>query len=49
MTLYRDTPAGRITEASRILAVARGSGQRVSDEVLADIALNYRVRRLRFL
>jgi hypothetical protein len=49
MTLYRDTPKGRITEASRILAVASDSGQRASDEVLADIALNYRVRRLRFL
>ena len=24
-------------------------GQRAADEVLADIALNYRIRRLRFL
>ena len=49
MTLYRDTQGGRVTEASRILAVAGEKGQHASDRVLADIDLNYRVRRLRFL
>jgi hypothetical protein len=49
MTLYRDTPTGRITEAARILAAVGSSGQHASDETLAHIALNYRIRRLRFL
>lgn len=49
MSLYRDTRAGRITEASVILAIARDHGQDTSSDVLAGIALNYGVRRLRFL
>ncbi|HZJ64104.1 MAG TPA: hypothetical protein VFD36_11350 [Kofleriaceae bacterium] len=49
MSLYRDTQGARVTEASRILGVAREHGQNASEQVLADIDLNYRVRRLRFL
>jgi len=51
MGLYRDTEAGRVTEASRILAIAanRGHGGQASSEVPASIALNYGIRRLRFL
>jgi hypothetical protein len=49
MGLYRDTEAGRVTEASRILAIAGQDGQRASLEVIASIERNYRVRRLRFL
>src|SRR5262249_23672776 len=49
MSLYRDTDAGRVTEASRILAVATSRGQQVSEKVRGDIAQNYLVRRLRFL
>jgi hypothetical protein len=51
MGLYRDTDAGRVTEASHILVIARdhGRGAHVSSEVLASVALNYGVRRLRFL
>jgi hypothetical protein len=49
MGLYRDTQAGRVTEASHILAIAQSRGEQVSNEALATIALNYRVRRLRIL
>jgi hypothetical protein len=49
MSLYRDTPAGRVTEASSILAIAYAGGLPPPGEVLASIALNYRIRRLRFL
>jgi hypothetical protein len=49
MALYRDTQGGRVTEASQILDVARAKGQNASDQVLADIDSNYRIRRLRFL
>jgi hypothetical protein len=49
MGLYRDTEAGRVTESSRILGIVQDTGQRPSDDVLASIALNYRVRRLRLL
>jgi hypothetical protein len=49
MGLYRDSPAGRITEASNILAITQSHGKQASSAVLADIELNYRARRLRFL
>lgn len=49
MGLYRDTPAGRVSEASRILGVLRERGQQVSGETLAVIAQNYQARRLRLL
>jgi len=49
MSLYRDTQAGRVTEASHILATAREMGQQASSDVLATIAQNYQARRLRLL
>jgi hypothetical protein len=49
MGLYRGTGTARVTEASRILAVADAAGQRPSQAVNTSIALNYGVRRLRIL
>jgi hypothetical protein len=49
MGLYRGTGSARVTEASRILAVADAAGQRASQAVTDNIALNYRIRRLRIL
>lgn len=49
MGLYRDTPDGRVSEASRILTAVRAHGQQASSDVLATIARNYEVRRLRLL
>lgn len=49
MGLYRDTPDGRISEASRILTVLGAHGEQASSAVLATIAQNYQVRRLRLL
>jgi hypothetical protein len=49
MGLYRDTPDGRVSEASRILAVLGAHGEQAPSDVLATIAQNYQVRRLRLL
>lgn len=49
MGLYRDTPDGRVSEASRILAVLGPHGEQAPGEVLAAIAQNYQARRLRLL
>jgi hypothetical protein len=49
MGLYRDTPDGRLAEASRILAVVGAHGEQAPSNVLATIAQNYQVRRLRLL
>jgi hypothetical protein len=49
MGLYRDTQDGRVSEASRILAVLRAHGEQAPSAVLATIAQNYQVRRLRLL
>jgi hypothetical protein len=49
MGLYHDTPGGRLSEASRILAVLEAHGQQAPSDALATIAHNYQVRRLRLL
>ncbi|MGH7634783.1 MAG: hypothetical protein ACRENC_13695, partial [Gemmatimonadaceae bacterium] len=49
MGVFRDTPDGRVSEASRILAVLGAHGEHAPSAVLATIAQNYQVRRLRLL
>jgi hypothetical protein len=49
MGLYHDTPDGRLSEASRILAVLRAHGQQAPSDALATIAHNDQFRRLRLL
>jgi hypothetical protein len=49
MGLYRDTPDGRVREASRILDVVGAHGEQAANAVLATIEHNYQVRRLRLL
>jgi hypothetical protein len=49
MGLYRDTPDGRVREASRILDVLGAHGEQAPSDALTTIAQNYQVRRLRLL
>ena len=48
MGVYRDTPDGRVREASRILTVLGAHGEQ-APWVLATIDQNYQLRRLRLL
>jgi hypothetical protein len=49
MSLYREKPTGRVTEASEILAIARSHGGEADATSQAEIARNYRLRGLHLL